>query len=1247
MVEGSLSGTNIYAIMLEGTGYTDGLVGGTYTPATPVETTTTLVLDSTVYVAEESTVTFTATDAGWYTFTVSETSGQAQFYSDASSYTALFDEGNGSTSYTVQLEADGNVSFYVTNADEGAFAITTTYSATDPDASVEVTTSLPSTLSVGDNSIALAAEDGNSDTNVVTFTPKTSGLYTFSVSGTNGYVSVNGIINQGARVYSGLSQALELEANTTYNVYFYSYDSVTSATYTLTISDANELATDHTYTLDPTETYTFTASVTGKYTFETETGDIIITSDPDSYYPDIYQNIYSNNLTYTVTIKAGVTVYIYCYSNSSTNTEDITITLTEVVTEITESSVPEALAIGDNAIALTEDDAYESVGSTFTATEAGLYTFTIAEGSDALVYFGSFYGDSLDDSSYGSYWSNYSITYYLAANDSLTLLFCTDSEEQGRYTLNISKVAVSYQELSTSDTTTLTLYSSADGYVALASFSDTAATSYYLTLSSINSYMAYNTITVTANGTELTNLDYNYNFTSVAGTNYVVISLNGYYVYADYYSYTLALTAGSYVAIETSVPTTLVTGADGNSIAISSSDASSGVARTFTAEETGLYTFDIGTSETAYVYYANSESDYNSRNYSRLSSSSSSVTLLLEKEDSIYFVFSTSTGLSASYTLTITKSAITYQTLSTEEATTLTFYASTEDNTYYAYVTYATAGSYYLTLSSTSTNWYKQLTSVTVTNGETTATGGSYNYNVTLTGNDEIVIKAVGYVSSYTFTLALTSGSYEAVTTSIPTITGAGTYNVAIGDDATSTAATTTFTPTEAGLYTFTIADEADAKVTIGSSSNQLYYYSSSSKKLTVSVAIAANEEVTLSFTTYSGLEGSYTLTVAKEALTTATLSATETVNLTYYTNASGNYVAYATFTATSTTNYVLTLGSTYSSYNYATVSVLVNGTAASVEGQQAALAVTSGETYSLVITSTYVYTSYYTYSASLAEGTLVTSTIPETLAATNTISLTAAGASSGVSGTYTLPAGTYTFSVSADEYADVYIYVGGSSYYTINIYNTKTSDTLTLSEETSITIKFAVYGASDTSNGISYTLTISGLATSGDDEGTTTGVNATVNIGSLVTAETLSATSYSANTTLYTGDDGTKVVVTATSDKTVSVDSNSKSYTDEDGETEFSSAYRLKLGGTGSSTYRSLEVTTVGACTITVYAMASTNFTASDYTGSETSRTLALYDSEYAVLDNTQSDDGSALAKYTFTVSEAGTYYIAQLTAL
>lgn len=113
-------------------------------------------------------------------------------------------------------------------------------------------------------------------------------------------------------------------------------------------------------------------------------------------------------------------------------------------------------------------------------------------------------------------------------------------------------------------------------------------------------------------------------------------------------------------------------------------------------------------------------------------------------------------------------------------------------------------------------------------------------------------------------------------------------------------------------------------------------------------------------------------------------------------------------------------------------------------------------------------------------------------------------------------------------------------------------------------------------------------------------------------------------------------ISITASADKSVSVDSSSKTYEDK------SFTHRIKLGGEGTNVQRSLKlITAEDNARIIIYAMSSNK---------SESRTAALYDGTFvdknstpeAVVGNTINVPGDKLNKYEFTVEEAGTYYFA-----
>lgn len=120
---------------------------------------------------------------------------------------------------------------------------------------------------------------------------------------------------------------------------------------------------------------------------------------------------------------------------------------------------------------------------------------------------------------------------------------------------------------------------------------------------------------------------------------------------------------------------------------------------------------------------------------------------------------------------------------------------------------------------------------------------------------------------------------------------------------------------------------------------------------------------------------------------------------------------------------------------------------------------------------------------------------------------------------------------------------------------------------------------------------------------------------------ESISSVDSTASITLYTGNGGTVTV-----NPGIRINTNNKSI---DG---YSFTHRLQLRGAGSATNRSVKLELKSGAQITVYGMSAT---------SGSVRTLGLYDSSYSALDVTQSNDGTAIQKFEYTVSAQGTYYI------
>ena len=138
---------------------------------------------------------------------------------------------------------------------------------------------------------------------------------------------------------------------------------------------------------------------------------------------------------------------------------------------------------------------------------------------------------------------------------------------------------------------------------------------------------------------------------------------------------------------------------------------------------------------------------------------------------------------------------------------------------------------------------------------------------------------------------------------------------------------------------------------------------------------------------------------------------------------------------------------------------------------------------------------------------------------------------------------------------------------------------------------------------------------------GTTYEKTTTVNITELGIANSDSITE-----SIDLSGDG-KIMAMASSSKEIRINDNSKKI---DG---FEFGRRLQLRGAGTADERSIKLSIEGPAEIIVYGMSATG-------GSE--RTLSLYDGEFTNLSQGQSNDGNAIQKFTYTVDEAGTYYLA-----
>lgn len=109
-------------------------------------------------------------------------------------------------------------------------------------------------------------------------------------------------------------------------------------------------------------------------------------------------------------------------------------------------------------------------------------------------------------------------------------------------------------------------------------------------------------------------------------------------------------------------------------------------------------------------------------------------------------------------------------------------------------------------------------------------------------------------------------------------------------------------------------------------------------------------------------------------------------------------------------------------------------------------------------------------------------------------------------------------------------------------------------------------------------------------------------------------------------------VSIIADADNKVTIDGNSKTFTNPDDATQSRSySKRIKLGGTGSTTKRAIKIVTTGKAKIVIYAMSSSG---------SADRQLAINDGTTEDT-NTMTCPGAALARHEFSVSEAGTYYL------
>ncbi|MBQ7132615.1 MAG: hypothetical protein IJO29_08575 [Oscillospiraceae bacterium] len=130
--------------------------------------------------------------------------------------------------------------------------------------------------------------------------------------------------------------------------------------------------------------------------------------------------------------------------------------------------------------------------------------------------------------------------------------------------------------------------------------------------------------------------------------------------------------------------------------------------------------------------------------------------------------------------------------------------------------------------------------------------------------------------------------------------------------------------------------------------------------------------------------------------------------------------------------------------------------------------------------------------------------------------------------------------------------------------------------------------------------------------------------ISSILDADEVTAGTYSSD--VYVNSTFTIKVNAADA---VTVDSSSKTSSDS----EVTMSQRIKLGGTGSTSNRSIQITAADSGTLTVYMMSS---------NSSSDRIANLLDSNGNVIQSIEGVTGASLEKYTFTIPSAGTYYLA-----
>ena len=324
---------------------------------------------------EERVYSFTPSSSGSYTFTGTATSGDPDFYimsSCGNSGTNLTGGCWDSGSKTVTLTAGTTYYLIVdnwSNSSTAGYTLSVDCPQNDPCSNVTTMTcgtTYSGTLGTSGqwSSYTSCSYSDGGEERVYSFTPTSSGSFTFSATATSGdpdFYLMSSCGSSGTNVVGSCwddgSETVTLTAGTTYYLIVDNWSTSSTAGYTISVScpagpcsNATAMTCGTTYSgtlgtsgqwssytscsfSEPGEerVYTFTPSTSGSYTFSTTT----TTGDPDFFLMSSCGNTGTNVLgscwgsgNQTVSLTAGTTYYVIVDNWSSSNSAGYTLSVT-------------------------------------------------------------------------------------------------------------------------------------------------------------------------------------------------------------------------------------------------------------------------------------------------------------------------------------------------------------------------------------------------------------------------------------------------------------------------------------------------------------------------------------------------------------------------------------------------------------------------------------------------------------------------------------------------------------------------------------------------------------------------------------------------------------------------------------------------------------------------------------------------------------------------------------------------------